>query len=193
MSKAYFSSLETAFAQALAALFEDAGYEIVTAPEAGIEYFIDLTDASVPGDGKRVGEGVDPAAAAEAYRRNVCDPLAQLSQAMPGMVGKKRICFLNDARASVNCSAEVSGYGHHMSRAALNMILVMSKIALADQGYTFRLFDPMTGAVPPAQAAKSAMGYFTRDRFVDDPWDRMTRNDELNLVIRDALGRELPF
>ena len=193
MSKVYISSLESAFAKALAALFEGEGFEIVTEPAAGIEYFIDLTDVCVPGDDKRVGEGIDSAAAAEAYRRNVCEPLDRLSRALPDMVGKKRICFLSDARSSINYSTEVSGYGHNMSRAAMNLILVLSKNGLVKQGYTFRLFDPLDGQVAPERAAKIAMGYFTRDRFIDDEWDGIGRNDELNLIIRDALGRELPF
>ena len=147
----------------------------------------------MPGDDRRVGEGVDAAAAAEAYRKNVCEPLARLSEALPSMVGKKRICFLNGVRSSVNRSAEVSGYGRWMSRAALNLILVLSKNGLTEKGYTFRLFDPLEGEVSPGLAARSALGYFTRDRFHDDEWDGIGRDDELNLVVRDALGREIPW
>ena len=193
MSRVYFSALESDFARALAALFEAEGFEIVTEPVPGIEYYIDLTDVRVPGDDRSVGEGIDAKAAAEAYRKNVCEPLERLSRALPDMVGKKRICFLNDASASVNYCTETAGYGHGMARAALNMILMMTKIDLSDRGYTFRLFDPLEGRVPPEQAAKTAMGYFTRDRFIDDAWDGLGRNDELNLIIRDALGRELPY
>ena len=193
MSKVYISSLGTPFAKKLAALFAQEGYEICDVPEAGIEYFIDVTDETVPGDDRRVGEGIDAAAATEAYRRNVCEPLARLSEALPGMVGRKRICFLNSVRSSVNLSTETSGYGRNMSRAALNLILVLSKNGLVGKGYTFRLFDPLEGTVPPELAAASAMGYYTRDRFVDDEWDGLGRNDELNLVVRDALGREVPW
>ncbi|MBR6165223.1 MAG: hypothetical protein IKQ45_04785 [Clostridia bacterium] len=193
MGKVYISSLETPFAEKLAALFEKDGYKICTVPEPGIEYFIDVTDEEVPGDDRKAGEGIDADAAAEAYRKNVCEPLARLSEALPGMVGRKRICFLNSVKSSINLSTETSGYGHNMSRAALNLILVLSKNGLAEKGYTFRLFDPLAGTVPPGLAAHSAMGYFTRDRFADDEWDGLGRNDELNLVVRDALGRELPW
>lgn len=193
MSKVYISSTETAFAKELAALFEKEGYAVVTQPEAGIEYYIDVTDAQIPGDDKRVGEGIDAAAAVMAYRKNVCEPLDRLSHALPDMVGKKRICFLNDARSSINYSTETRGYGRNMSRAAMNLILVLSKNGLLEQGYTFRLFDPLNGQIAPVQAAKAAMGYFTRDRFMDDEWDGIGRNDEKNLIIRDALGRELPW
>jgi len=186
MSKVYISSVESAFAKELAALFEKEGYAVVTQPEAGIEYYIDVTDAQVPGDDKRVGEGIDATAAVMAYHQNVCEPLDRLSRALPDMVGKKRICFLNDARSSINYSTETRGYGRNMSRAAMNLILVLSKNGLLEQGYTFRLFDPLNGP-------KAAMGYFTRDRFMDDEWDGIGRNDEKNLIIRDALGRELPW
>ena len=193
MGKVYISSLETPFAEKLAAPFEKDGYKICTVPEPGIEYFIDVTDEEVPGDDRKAGEGIDADAAAKAYRKNVCEPLARLSEALPGMVGRKRICFLNSVKSSINLSTETSGYGHNMSRAALNLILVLSKNGLAEKGYTFRLFDPLAGTVPPGLAAHSAMGYFTRDRFADDEWDGLGRNDELNLVVRDALGRELPW
>lgn len=193
MSKVYISSLQTPFAEKLAAMFAAEGYEICHAPEAGIEFFIDVTDEAVPGDDRRVGEGIDAKAAASAYRKNVCEPLARLCEALPGMTGRKRICFLNTARSSISLSTETAGYGLYMSRAALNLILVLSKNGLVEQGYTFRLFDPLEGTVPPELAARSALGYFTRDRFVDDEWDGLGRNDELNLVIRDALGREIPW
>ena len=193
MGKVYISSLETPFARELAALFEKEGYALCAAPETGIEFYIDVTDEAVPGDDRRVGEGIDANAAAGAYRKNVCEPLERLSEALPGMVGRKRICFLNSARSSINLSTETTGYGHFMSRAALNLILVLSKNGLIEKGYTFRLFDPLEGTVPPEAAARSAMGYFTRDRFVDDEWDGLGRNDEENLIIRDALGREVPW
>lgn len=193
MSKVYISFLEGVFAKELARLFGEQGFEIVTEPEDGIEYFIDVTDAFIPGDDKKVGEGIDAAAAAEAYRRNVCEPISRLEKALPGMVGKKRICFLNSSKASINASTETAGFGHHMSKAALNLILVLTKNGLLERGFTFRLFDPMEGTVAPDMAAGNACGYFIRDRFTDDPADGLGRNDECNLVLRNALGREIPW
>lgn len=193
MSKVYVSSLETAFAGALAALYEEQGYEVVTEPMEEIEYFIDTTDVYVSGDDKRVGEGIDIEAAVEAYHKNVSEPVANLEKVLNTMTGKKRICFLNTVKSSINYSEEITGFGHHMARAALNLILVLSKNGLVENGYTFRLFDPLTNQVDPRKAAKSAFGYFTRDRFFDDPADGLGRDDEQNLVIRDALGRELPW
>lgn len=193
MSKVYISSLNSAFAKALSELFEAQGFEIVTEPVDGIEYFIDVTDVYVDGDDKKVGEGIDMAAAALAYRKNVCEPVANLEKALPGMVGKKRICFLNSAKSSINYSEETAGFGHNMSKAALNLILVLTKNSLVREGFTFRLFDPLEGKVPAEKAAKIACGYFMRDRFTDDPADGIGRNDELNLIVRDAMGRELPW
>lgn len=193
MSKVYFTTLESAFAKELAALLEKEHFCIVTKPEPGIEFFIDTTDAFVEGDDKKVGDGIDMAAAALAYRKNVCEPLAKLEQVLPWMVGKKRICFINSVKSSINYSTEVSGFGHNMAKAALNLIVSLTKNGLIPRGFTFRLFDPMTGQVEAGKAARTACGYFLRDRFFDDPTDGLDRNDELNVIVRDALGREVPW
>ena len=191
MSKVYITSLQSEFAKELAALFAQKGYEVTAEPADGVEYFIDVTDAAVAGDDKRVGDGLDAAAMAEAYRKNVCEPIAKLEKVLPGMVGKKRICFINSVRASVNWSEEICGYGHNMSKAALNQILVLTKNGLIEEGFTFRLFDPLNGKVCAKNSAGSAYVYFTRDRFSDG--DNLFRMDERNLVVRDALGREIPW
>lgn len=193
MSKVYLSSVETAFGKALADLFAQQGFEIVLQAQDGIEYFIDLTDATIPGDDKKVGEGIDAEAAVLAYRKNVCEPIAALEQALPGMVGKKRICFTNSEKSSISRSTEVAGFGHNMSKAALNLILVLTKNGLYEHGYTFRLFDQLEGQVDAELAARSAYGYFTRDRFFDDPTDGLDRFDEQNLIVRDARNREIPW
>ena len=191
MSKVFITKKIGEFALALAKVFEEKGHEVVFEPQDGVEYFIDVTDETVAGDDKRIGEGLDAEAAALAYRKNVCEPIALLEKTLPGMVGKKRICFVNSVRASVNWSEEVAGYGHNMSKAALNQILVLTKNGLIEQGFTFRLFAPMCGKVRAENAAGSAYVYFTRDRFSDG--DNLFRMDERNLVVRDALGREIPW
>ncbi len=193
MSRVYFTSLESGFARKLAALYEAEGFEITEQPGPGIEYFIDTTDAYVEGDDKKVGEGISRTAAAAAYRLNVCEPLQKLEQVIPWMTGKKRICFLNSPMASINCSTETTGFGHNMSKAAINLILVLTKNGLIRRGFTFRLFDPMTGEVAVDLAARSGYAYFTRDRFQDDFTDGLGRCDEENLIVRDALGREIPW
>ena len=192
MAKVYFTAAETAFGSALKILFAQQGYEVVSTPQDGIEYFIDTTDAYVESDVRGVGQGFDPDAALEAYRLNVCAPIAELEQVLPLMTGKKRICFVNTKAASINYSEETVHFGHNMAKAALNQILTITKNGLIEKGYTFRLFDPLCGTLAPEKAAGSAFVYFTRDRYDDGP-DNRFRQDERNLIVRDALGREIPW
>ena len=79
-----------------------------------------------------------------------------------------------------------------MAKAALHNILTITKNGLIERGFTFRLFDPLTGEYPPELAAKSAYVYFTRDRYFDNDADK-SREDERNLILRDAKGREIPW
>lgn len=193
MSKVYFTTLESEFAKELSAIYAKEGFEVVTEPGPGIEYFVDTTDAYVEGDDKKVGQGVSMEAAAEAYRKNVCEPLMKLEKVIPWMTGKKRIVFINSRKSSISLSEETAGFGHNMSKASINLIMCLTKNGLIKRGYTFRLFDPMAGQVAADLAARSGYGYITRDRFFDDPTDGLDRFDEENLIVRDALGREIPW
>ena len=192
MQKVYLSEEKSVFGARLASRFREAGYEVVREPAPGLSFFIDLTDESLPSDGLSVGEGIDAGAAAEAYRRNVCLPLQRLDAAFPDMTGAKRICFLASRDASVEWSRATAGYGRLMARAALYQILTITKNTWLAKGYTFRLFDPMRGEADPEKAADAAFVYFTRDRYDDGP-DNPDRNDEGNLLVRDAFGREIPW
>lgn len=192
MPNVFFTCLDDDFSRALAELFTKNGYNVTTELMPEIEYFIDTRDYWDPDDNRSVGDGVDMEAAARSYHENVCVPLAKLETVMPNMVGKHRICFLNSRNSSINYSTAVTGFGHNMSKAAMNQILVLSKNGLLSKGYTFRLFDPLKGELAPEKAAASAFVYFTRDRYNDGP-DNLFRNDENNLVVRDALGREIPW
>jgi len=75
-----------------------------------------------------------------------------------------------------------------MSKAALHQFIQMTRNKLAPGRYTFRVFDPMKGEIPPEVAAESAYNYITRRRGTEnhDP----LRDDEDNLVFRDAQGRQ---
>ena len=192
MQNVYFTTLKNDFAHGLAAQFENHGYQVVTEPCPDIAFFIDTDFPEVPEEDRQVGEGINAEAAAAAYRKVVCEPLAKLETVLPYMTSPRRICFTNDVRASVNWSAETRGYGRNMAKAALNQILVLSKNGLIEKGYTFRLFDPLLQTLSAEQAAGSAYAYFTHDRFDDGP-DNKFRQDERNLVVRDALGREIPW
>lgn len=192
MSKVYISSLESNFGRSLARMFEKNGYTVTQEPEPGLEFFIDVTEYRDPRDDKEVGEGIDPALLEEAYERNVCFPVKALDKAINSMEGKKRICFLSSRDASSNISEKVSGFGFSMSKAALHNILIILKNTMIEKGYTFRLFDPMTGSYCAQKAAAAAYQYFVTDRFFDE-YAGPERNDEYNLILRDALGREIPW
>ncbi len=192
MNKVFFTSLQSDFAKALAEIFKENGFEITTETGVNIEYFIDTTDYTAPGDDKAVGEGISAEAGLESYIKNVCEPLNLLDSCFYYMVGKKRICFLSSKASSISLSEETRGFGHNMAKAALHNILTITKNGLIERGFTFRLFDPLTGEYPPELAAKSAYVYFTRDRYFDNDADK-SREDERNLILRDAKGREIPW
>ena len=188
----YFTHIDSGFARALARLFEANGDSVTTDPARAVDFFIDTTELRDPEDCRAVGEGIDAEAAVRSFHANVSEPLALLEKVFPNMTGKKRICFLTTGDASVNRSGAVSGYGRNMAKAALHQILTVAKNGLRERGFTFRLLDPLTGQILPEKAAASAFVYFTRDRFDDGPGNP-SRDDENNLIIRDALGREIPW
>ena len=192
MNKVYFTSLESDFAKALAKRFEENGFEVTTETGINIEYFIDTTDFRPEGDDRALGEGILPEAGIRSYEKNVCEPIDKLDQCFYYMVGKKRICFLSSKESSISLSEETRGYGHHMAKAALHQILTITKNGLIERGFTFRLFDPLSGEYPAEKAADSAFVYFTRDRYIDNDVDK-SREDERNLILRDAKGREIPW
>ena len=188
----FFTRTDGDFARALADMFESRGDTVTSDPALPADFFIDTADFRDPDDCAAAGEGIDGEAALRSFHENVSVPLALLEKVLPHMTGKRRICFLTSEVASVNRSGAVRGYGRNMGKAALHQILTVAKNGLRERGYTFRLFDPMTGEIPPEKAAASAYVYFTRDRFDDGP-GRPDRDDENNLIIRDALGREIPW
>ena len=188
----FFTKTDSPFSRALAGFFAASGDTVTADPAVSADFFIDTTDCRDPGDVRAAGDGIDAEAAVRSFRANVSEPLALLSEVLPNMTGKRRICFLTTRDASVNRSTATTGYGRNMAKAALHQILTVSKNGLRKEGFTFRLFDPMTGEILPEKAAASAYAYFTRDRFDDGP-GRPDRDDENNLVIRDALGREIPW
>ena len=192
MYSAYFTTLDNDFAKALAALFEKNGFPVVTELQTGIEIFIDTTDFSPADDDRALGEGLSEEAGMEAYEKNVNEPIAKLQNAILFLSGRRRVCFLSSKASSIQYSEATTGFARNMAKAALHQILTITKNTLISRGYTFRLFDPMTGEVPVEQAAAAAFVYFTRDRYIDGPTEP-TRDDELNLLLRDAKGREIPW
>ena len=187
-----FTHIDDMFSLALANLFESDGSCVTTDPSVPADFFIDTTNYRDPADIHPAGAGVDGEVLFESFRKNVTEPLALLEKVLPNMKGKRRICFLTTRDASINWSEARAGFGLNMAKAALHQTLTITKNGLRAEGYTFRLFDPMSGSISPERAAASAYVYFTRDRFDEGP-ENPSRDDENNLIVRDALGREIPW
>jgi NAD(P)-dependent dehydrogenase (short-subunit alcohol dehydrogenase family) len=101
----------------------------------------------------------------------------------------KRLCFITSSEASINETTSIDGYGYKTAKAALHNFLQITRNVLAPKGYTLRVFDPMCSRTISAElAAEAALNYFIRGRGVErgDPF----RDDEGNLVFRDAYGRQ---
>jgi hypothetical protein len=75
-----------------------------------------------------------------------------------------------------------------MAKAGLHNFLQITRNVLAPKGYTIRAYDPMHGKVTAEMAAEAAFNYFTRRRG-NERGDAL-RDDEGNLVFRDAYGRQ---
>jgi hypothetical protein len=95
---------------------------------------------------------------------------------------------LTRADASINETYRIDHFGYIMSKAALHQFLQMTRNKLAPKGYTFRAFDLMNGEVLPEAAAESAFNYIVRRRGTEN--NDHLRDDEENLVFRDAQGRQ---
>ena len=180
MQNVYFTTLKNDFARGLAAQFENHGYQVVTEPCPDIAFFIDTDSPEVPEEDRQVGEGINVEAAAAAYRKVVCEPLAKLETVLPYMTSPRRICFTNDVRASVNWSAETRGYGRNMAKAALNQILVLSKNGLIEKGYTFRLFDPCFKRSLPSKQQEVPM---RTSLTIGSTMDRTTNSVRMNAIL----------
>ena len=195
----YFTSLASPFARTCAELFTQNGHDVVTGEIPGrIDMLISTENEKLQGDDCAVGCGIDPDLIMESVRRNLCAPIKALESALPALDAGalKRVCFLTSGKyASVNQSVETTGYGYAMAKAALSQALKICYNKLSKEGYTFRLFDPMQDredAPDLTAAAFAAYEYFTRMRAYD-PDNRVHRNDDNRFVLRDALGREIPW
>jgi NAD(P)-dependent dehydrogenase (short-subunit alcohol dehydrogenase family) len=208
------TSLATPFDAALAEVFAGEGWEVYAMGETPVknaallpvgikeaaemlahktqklDYLLDTTDVRDERDTLSPG-GVTDAAVIEAlFRQNVLRSMALLEAFLPFLDegAGKRLFYLTEGGASVNETRHTERYGYNMSKAALHQFIQMTRNKLAPKGYTFRVYDPLRGEVPPEAAAEGAYNYITRRRGTEnhDP----LRDDEDNLVYRDALGRQ---
>lgn len=176
-------------ATALPTDFAKAAEQMAKAP-GKVDFLVDTSDARDPKDTFTVRDGIDAAVVEALYRRNVLRPMAALEAFLPLLeAGEgKRLFYLTCGGASVNETRGISNYGYNMSKAALHQFLQMTRNKLADKGYTFRAYDPLRDTVRAEAAAEGAFHYITRRRGVDQ--DNRLRDDEENLVFRDAEGRQ---
>ena len=179
--------IPTDIIQAAKAVQKDSGF---------IDIYIDVSNESSPSDNFNIRSCLNEQVIHDLYDANVTRPMAMLEAFLPLLEagGGKRLCFLTSAEASINETRAVDGFGYKTAKAALHNFLQITRNALAPKGYTIRAFDPcLTGAsceqeVSAPLSAQAALNYFTRGRAMErnDP----LRNDEENLVFRDAFGRQ---
>ena len=182
--------------------------EIVQEKIGKLDFLVDTTDYVDPDDDFSIaGTGIDTDIIERTFRENVLRPMAILEAFLPLLdTGyDKRLFYLSAREASINEKRSSARYAYSMSKAALHQFIQTTRNVLvpdapidrwADRshlppGYTFRVFDPMHGKIAPEISAESAFLYITRRRGTenDDPF----RDDENNLVMRDAEGRQVPW
>ena len=160
-----------------------------------IDIYIDVSDERSPSDNFDVRTGIDDNVMRKLFDANAIRPMKLLEVFHPLIeAGEiKRLCYLTSAEASINESNDNKGYAYKMAKAGLHNFLQITRNVLAPKGYTIRAFDPCTeGAerekISAKASAQAAMNYFSRNRGVErgDP----NRDDETNLVFRDAFGRQ---
>ena len=156
-----------------------------------IDIYIDVTDERSGADNFNVRDGINDNVMRELYEANVIRPMAMLEAFLPLLeAGEgKRLCYLTSVEASINETRGTDGYGYKMAKAGLHNFLQITRNVLAPKGYTIRVFDPcLTACKQEVSAAQAALNYFTRRRGIErgDP----LRDDEGNLVFRDAYGRQ---
>jgi NAD(P)-dependent dehydrogenase (short-subunit alcohol dehydrogenase family) len=186
----------TAFEREVAGVFTREGYKVFFHDEARekeidkLDYLFDTTDYRDPADHFTIEDGFDGTVVEAVLRENVLRPMALLERYLPLLeAGEgKRLVYLSSASASINETRSVRGFGYNMSKAALHQFIQLTRNKLGPKGYTFRVFDPQAGEVPPQAAAEAAFNYITRRRGTENHDPR--RDDEENLVIRDAMGRQ---
>jgi NAD(P)-dependent dehydrogenase (short-subunit alcohol dehydrogenase family) len=194
MKNVFITDTENDFQKYLSDIFNREGYQVYTEPLPGyidkIDLFLDTTDYRDPGDHFTVLDGINYESVERTYRGNILHSMALLEKHLPLLdAGEgKRLFYLTSAKASVNETHDINHFGYNMSKAALHQFIQLLRNKLAPKGYTFRVFDPMTGEIEPKAAAEAAFRYITRRRGTEnhDP----NRDDEDNLVFRDAMGRQ---
>jgi len=155
-----------------------------------LDFLLDTTDVQSPNDTFTVRDGIDVKVIERVYRQNVLASMSLLEAFLPllDQGESKRLFYLTNADASINETRSIDHFAYNMSKSALHQFIQMTRNKLAPKGYTFRVFDIMDGDVSPEAAAESAYNYITRRRGTEN--HEPLRDDEENLVFRDAEGRQ---
>ena len=163
---------------------------IIEGGAGSLDYYLDTTDVRRADDIFTVRDGLNGEIVEDLYRQNVLRPMAMLEAFLP-LLDKgqgKRLFYLTGSQASINETRDTFHYGYNTAKAALHQFLQMIRNKLSPTGYTFRVYDPMHNEISPLAAAEGAVHYILRRRGTEreDP----NRDDEFNLVFRDAEGRQ---
>jgi NAD(P)-dependent dehydrogenase (short-subunit alcohol dehydrogenase family) len=174
--------------EAVSAVQKDSGF---------IDIYIDATNESSLSDNFNVRTGINESVIRDLYDSNVTRPMAMLEAFLPMLeAGEgKRLCYLTSALASINETQGADGFGYKTAKAALHNFLQITRNVLAPKGFSIRAFDPCLEGncsvgreVSAPLSAQAAFNYFTRRRGIER--DDSNRDDEGNLVFRDAWGRQ---
>ena len=197
--KAYLTRVDTPFAKRLAELLKEKGYDVLSGDDKtddAVELFVATENERLSGDDFDIRGEFNYEVVMESFNLNLFAPILQLERMLPNLdKGElKRICFLSSRTASINQSDATTGFGYNMCKASMSNAMAIFKNKLYDDGYTFRLYDPMETdgdhRVTNENSAAGALTYFLTRRAKEYT---PSRDDEMRLVIRDALGRELPY
>lgn len=161
-----------------------------------IDIYIDVTDERSEKDNFNVRSGINDQVMRNLYDANVIKPMSMLETFLPLLSAgeEKRLCYLTSAQASINETCGTNGYAYKMAKAGLHNFLQITRNVLAPKGYTIRVFDPCLNVSEQDlkcrtdMSAEAAFNYFTRRRGIER--GNSMRDDENNLVFRDAYGRQ---
>lgn len=179
--------------------------EIVARTTDHVDLLINNAGITSSKDHRSIHEVQDYEELQKIFNVNTLGPLRVVEAFLP-LLDKsnlKRLCFVSSEAGSINNSMRTDFYGYSMSKAALNMNVKILFNKLRPDGYTFRLYHPgwlrtymsgvkaTEGDLEADKAAVNAVAYFLRNRSFDAYNDK--RCDEDRLVMRDWLGREMPW
>jgi hypothetical protein len=163
---------------------------IIQKADGFIDMYIDTTDERSEFDNFDIRSSLNDQVIRRLYDANVTRPMAMLEAFFPLLEAgeRKRLCYLSAAEASINETRDTDGYGYKMAKAGLHNFLQITRNVLAPKGYSIRVYDPMYNEITAQASAEAAFNYFMRCRGNErsDP----LRDDEGNIVIRDAQGRQ---